>query len=124
MSYTLRLRDVTIGRSELEHRDPGANLASGSFRPGFGYELVEPVFRLFTEAVPERATQPTDEEKLARYYQARDSLPLELYDGAGHKVATSRIHIADRTGSLGKGAIELEVVVGDPAFWEGHVPGR
>jgi hypothetical protein len=124
MTYTLRLRDVTIGRSELEHRDPGANLASGVFRPGFGYELVQPVFRLFSQAVPESAAQPTDEEKLARYYQARDSLPLELFDGGGRKLATSRIHIADRTEEIGRDAIELEVVVGDPAFWEGHVPGR
>jgi hypothetical protein len=118
MTYLLRLRGVIVGRSELERLDSLAKIASGAFRPGLGYELVQPVFRLFSEAVPTSATQPTDEAKLARYYQARDALALELFDDVGRKVTTSRIHIADRTEELGKHALELEVVVRDAHFWE------
>ena len=124
MSYVLKLRDVIVGRCELEHRDVGANLASGAFRPGLGYELVQPVFRLFTEAVGTTPATPNDEAKLARYNKARAALPLELFDRAGRRVATKRIHIADRTEEEGPKALALEVVVSDPAFWEGHVPGR
>lgn len=124
MSYVLKLRGVIVGRSELERADPGMGIRAGAFRPGLGYELVQPVFRLFTEAVSASSGAPNDEAKLARYYRARDALGLELFDAAGGKVATDRIHIADRTEEEGPKAITLEVVVSDPAFWEGHVPGR
>jgi hypothetical protein len=124
VSYVLKLRGVIVGRSELEHRDVGASLASGEFRPGLGYELVQPVFRLFTEAVGGTTASPNDEAKLERYHRAREALPLELFDGAGRRLETGRIHIADRTEEEGPKAIALEVVVSDPTFWEGHVPGR
>ena len=52
MRHTVKLQNVIIGWSDLEQRDPVLHRAWGRFRPGVGYELVEPVFRLFTEAVP------------------------------------------------------------------------
>ena len=118
MSYVLKLRGVIVGRSELERADPGMGIRAGAFRPGLGYELVQPVFRLFTEALAEATAGPNDEAKLARYHSARDALGLELYDAGGNRVATSHIHIADLTEEVGPKALELEVVLSDPTFWE------
>lgn len=118
MSYVLKLRGMIVGRSELERADPGMGIRTGAFRPGLGYELVQPVFRLFTEALGATSEQPNDETKLARYYRARDALGLELFDDAGNRVATSHIHIADLTEEVGPRALELEVVLSDPTHWE------
>jgi hypothetical protein len=77
MVYTLRMHGVTVGHSDLEHRDPAANTAAGVFRPGLGYELVEPIFQLEGE----------------RGRQAIEKLSLELVDAKGNVVPTSRIEI-------------------------------
>ncbi len=111
MRYTLKLSDVIIGYSELEDRDPILGMASGVFRPGFGYELVQPVFRLFSESTPMPGGEPLDEPKLERYHAARDRLGLGLYDDAGERVRTSAIHIADYL-EEGKG-IRIEVLSHD-----------
>jgi hypothetical protein len=111
------MQGLILGHSELEQRDVSARRAWGKFRPGVGYELVQPVFRLFTEAVPMRGGEPRDEEKLARYHAARDKLGLELVDDAGRKIGTAAIHIADYTEKQGNAAIELEVLVSDEEFW-------
>jgi hypothetical protein len=68
MKHTVKLRDVIIGHSELEGADYPAGRAWGTFRPGFGYDLVQPVFRLFTKAVPMLGGEPFDEITLERYY--------------------------------------------------------
>ena len=117
MRHTVKLQNVTIGWSDLEERDPGGQRAWGRFRPGVGYELVQPVFRLFSEAVPLPGGEPMDEEKLSRYHAARDKLGLVLEDASGRRVATSAIHIADYTERNGEEAIELEVLVRDETFW-------
>lgn len=118
MRHTVKLQNVIVGWSDLEHRDPSLGRAWGRFRPGVGYELVQPVFRLFSEAVPLPGGEPMDAEKLDRYHAARDQLGLVLEDAAGRQVATSAIHIADYMERNGKDALELEVLVKDDRFWE------
>ena len=117
MRHTVKLRDVIIGHSDLEETDVSVGRAWGRFRPGFGYELVQPVFRLFTEAVPMRGGEPLDEEKLARYHAARDKLGLSLVDWEGKVIGTSAIHIADYTTDQDKKALELDVLISDDEYW-------
>ena len=119
MRHTVKLQNVTIGWSDLEHRDPSLGRAWGRFRPGVGYELVQPVFRLFAEAVPLPGGEPMDAEKLDRYHAARDKLGLVLEDASGRQVGTSAIHIADYTERRGRDALELDVLVKDDRFWDG-----
>ncbi|HWZ57973.1 MAG TPA: hypothetical protein VNW46_03270 [Gemmatimonadaceae bacterium] len=80
MIYTVRMHGIIVGHSDLERRDPSSNAASGIFRPGLGYELVEPIFQLDGE----------------RGRQAIEKLALELIDADGHVVLTSRIEIRTR----------------------------
>lgn len=80
-----------------------------------GYDLIQPVFRLFAQAVPPDGAR--DEAKLARYYQARDALALRLDDPTGRQIATTAIHIADYTVEEGSKAIELDVLIADDAYW-------
>jgi hypothetical protein len=117
MRHTVKMRGVIIGYSDLEQVDVPERRAWGHFRPGLGYELVQPVFRLFSEAVPSRGGEPRDREKLARYHAARDRLGLVLVDATGRELHTSAIHIADYTAEQGSDALELEVLVSDDAFW-------
>ncbi len=118
MRHTVKLHNVIVGWSDLEQRDSSLRRAWGRFRPGVGYELVQPVFRLFTEAVPMPGGEPMDEEKLERYHAARDKLGLVLEDSAGRPITTSAIHIADYSERKGEDALELEVLVRDDRFWE------
>ncbi len=117
MRHTVKLRDVIIGHSDLEKTDASVGRAWGQFRPGFGYDLVQPVFRLFTEAVPMRGGEPLDEEKLARYHAARDKLGLSLVDAEGKEIPTSAIHIADYSTERDTKALELEVLISDDQYW-------
>jgi hypothetical protein len=113
----VKLHGVVVGHSEREERDETLRRARGRFRPGLGYELVQPIFRLYSEAVPMPGGEPRDEIKLARYHAARDKLGLELVDAEGKSIATSAIHIADYTAERGKEAMELEVLITDDGFW-------
>lgn len=115
MRHTVKLHSVIVGHSELETADASAGTASGVFRPGLGYELVQPVFQLFRDAVPMRGGEPRDEITLARYYAARDKLGLSLVDAKGRRIETSVIHIADYSD---QGSLMLEVLIGDSAYWE------
>lgn len=116
MRHTLRLNGVIIGHSDLEHVEPDIGRARGRFRPGLGYDLVQPVFRLFAESVAPDGTT-LDASKLERYHRSRDALPLELQDGQGRPIPTNAIHIADYTAERGEDAIELDVLVSDEAYW-------
>jgi hypothetical protein len=109
------MKGVIVGHSDLERTDESLGRAWGVFRPGIGYDLVQPVFQLFTEAVPMPGGEPLDKEKLARYHAARDRLGLELVDGEGNVIRTSAIHIADYTGRTGK--IELDVLIPEESYW-------
>ena len=117
MRHTLKLHGVVIGWSELEEIEPEVGRAHGHFRPGIGYDLVQPVFRLFAEAVPRAGQAVQDEAKLARYYKSRDALHLELFDFAGRRILTSAIHIVDYT-SDDAGKCELDVLISDVEYWE------
>lgn len=117
MRHTVKLHGVVVGHSELERRDASTGRAWGRFRPGLGYELVQPIFRLFTEAVPMRGGEPRDDDLLTRYHAARDKLGLVLVDAAGRTIDTAAIHIADYSAGPGKEEIELEVLVRDEEFW-------
>jgi hypothetical protein len=116
MRHTLRLSGVIVGHSELEHAEPELGRARGAFRPGLGYDLVQPIFRLFAEAVPPDG-EHRDQVKLERYYKARDALPLELQDARGERIGTTTIHIADYRSELGGEALELDVLIEDDAYW-------
>jgi len=117
MRHTLKLHGIVVGWSELERIEPDLGRARGRFRPGVGYELVQPVFRLFAEAVP-RSANTRDEAKLARYYKSRDALQLELVDAAGRTIATSAIHIADYRPGEASDDCELDVLIVDVAYWQ------
>jgi hypothetical protein len=110
------MKGVIVGHSDLEHVEPGVGRAWGPFRPGLGYELVQPVFRLFARAVPHDGS-PRDDALLERYHDARDALQLELQDAAGKSIPVSTIHIADYTVEEGDRAIELDVLIPDEAYW-------
>jgi hypothetical protein len=116
MRHTVRLHGVVIGYSELEDVEPSLGRARGRFRPGTGYELVQPVFRLFAEAVPTPGAAIGDAEKLARYHRSRDALGLALEDDSGQTIRTSAIHISDYS-ELREGSIDLEVLISDQGYW-------
>ena len=107
--YTVRLQGLTVGHSELEQLDRARRLARGPFRPGLGYELVEPIFQL---GAGERGD---DAGQAERYERARAALALELVDATGHRLATQAIHVRDEGGAL-----VLEVELDDPEFWRGR----
>lgn len=111
MPYLLKLRDVIVGRSDLAQRDAEQRIARGAFRPGFGWELVEPIFTL----LPVGDSVASDEER-ARYNRARDTLALALYAPDGALIETARIDIMrDAASPTG---LTLDVgVVGD-VFWQ------
>jgi hypothetical protein len=118
MRHTVKLHGVIVGHSDLEQGDQMERRAWGRFRPGLGYQLVQPIFRLFTEAVPMPGGEPRDREKLERYHAARDRLGLELVDATGRRIETSAIHIADYSAEKGKDAIELEVLISEDDYWQ------
>lgn len=114
--HTIKLHGIVVGYSELEDVDPALGVARGRFRPGVGYDLVQPIFRLYTEAVPDAGGAVADEDKLARYHRSRDALSMVLEDDAGRVVTTSAIHISDYSHQR-KGAIDVEVLISDRAYW-------
>jgi hypothetical protein len=116
MRHTLRLHGVIVGHSELENVDPDLGRAWGAFRAGLGYELVQPVFRLFAQAVPEDGSA-RDQALLERYYTARDALQFELQDANGRAIRTSAVHIVDYTIESGPTALQLDVLISDEAYW-------
>jgi hypothetical protein len=109
------MRGVIVGHSELEHADTALGRAWGVFRPGLGYDLVQPVFRLFAQAVPPDAGT-RDTALLERYYSARDALGLELQDDGGRPIRTSAIHIVDYSVEQGTPPI-LDVLISDDRYW-------
>jgi hypothetical protein len=117
MRHTIRLQSVVVGYSELENIEPELGRAWGTFRPGLGYELVQPVFRLFAQAVP-RDGSTKNTEMLERYYTARDALQLRLEDPDGRLIRTSAIHIADYTVEEGSAALELDVLISEDRYWD------
>ena len=122
MTYTIQLQGITIGHTELEHPDATKGVARGSFHPATDYQLVQDVFGLYAEAVPERPGKVTDPKKLERYYRARDALGLELMDQDGRTVGDTTLHVYQRTVSRQK-RLEIEVRTSDHLFWQGTSRG-
>ena len=117
MRHTLKLNGIVIGWSELEEVDAVDRRVWGQFHPGFGYELVQPIFRLFSEATPMPGGEPRDQIKVAAYIAARDQLPLELVDDRGRSIETAAIHIADYSVERGPEAMSLDVLISDDRYW-------
>ena len=115
--FTVKMRNVTIGWSELEWRDAAMGSANGAFRPGPGYELVQPIFRLFAEGNGDGSEEAADNATLTRYYAARDRLGLSLHADDGRLVQTEFIHIIDSTVERGRDALELHVAVTSSRAW-------
>lgn len=115
--HVVRLAGVVIGYSDLEEAWADDGRARGAFRPGVGYELVEPVFRLYREAVPTADGPVRDNAKLERYHASRDALGLTLEDANGVLVRTSGIHIADYATDGADGARQLDVLISDDGYW-------
>ena len=117
MRHTVKLHGITVGWSDLEDAEPSVGRARGTFRPGVGYDLVQPVFQLFRDAVPDRGGSVIDEELLARYHRSRDALKLVLEDDAGAAIGTTAIHVADYASGGSTGSRELEVLIADEGYW-------
>lgn len=118
----MKLQSIVVGWSDLERADPLAGTARGLFRPGVGYDLVQPVFNLYAEAVPAPGAEVRDQDKLDRYLKSRDALGLSLEDDSGRVVRTSAIHIADYSAKRG-GGIEVEVLISDREYWSRRAKG-
>jgi hypothetical protein len=114
--HTVFLKNVAVGYSDLETIEPALGRARGAFRPGVGYDLVQPIFRLYSEAVPVRGGDVEDKAKLERYTRSRDALGLTLEDDSGRVVKTSAIHVSDYSDQRG-GSLELEVLISDREYW-------
>jgi hypothetical protein len=114
--HTVFLKNVAVGYSDLETIEPALGRARGEFRPGVGYDLVQPIFRLYAEAVPVRGGDVEDKAKLERYTRSRDALGLTLEDDSGRVIQTSAIHVNDYSGQRG-GSIEIEVLISDREYW-------
>lgn len=111
MSYTLFMSGVIVGRSELEGRDESRRVARGAFRPGLGYDLVQPIFALCEDAAG-------DADALARYRKARDALRLQLRNASGVAVAVRDLHIRrDALATSKTTSLVLEIETDDPAIW-------
>jgi hypothetical protein len=113
----VKLHGIAVGYSDLEDVEPATGRARGRFRPGVGYDLVQPVFRLYAEAVPAPGAVVKDEEKLDRYHRSRDALGLSLEDDSGRAIRTTAIHISDYSERRG-GSMELEVLISDSGYWQ------
>jgi hypothetical protein len=118
--HIVKLHGIAVGYSDLENADPSLGKARGKFRPGVGYDLVQPVFRLYAEAVPAPGADVADQAKLSRYHRSRDALKLSLEDDSGQAIQTSAIHISDYS-ELRDGVIEIEVLISDPVYWRKRI---
>lgn len=111
MSYTLKLKDIVIGWCDFQFRDEATRIARGPFRPGLGFELVEPIFLLR----PTDPHAPDAMDREVRYRRARNTLALSLHAADGSEVDTARIDILRDESSDTELALEVSVV--DRSFW-------
>ena len=116
MPYKIISNGQFIGTSPLKFRDSGMAVAFGRFDPTPMYDVVRPVFLLFTRALS-ADNRANDPQKLAQYYAARNALELALEDENGRRLATGHIHIID-WGPENESDLEVEVQINDPQFWK------
>lgn len=115
--HVVRLAGIVIGYSDLEQAWESDGRARGVFRPGVGYELVQPVFRLYRDAVPVPDGPVQDDAKLERYHASRDALGLTLEDADGVVVRATAIHIADYADRDASEPRHLDVLISDDGYW-------
>lgn len=109
MSFTLSMSGVVVGRSELENRDAARRIVSGVFRPGLGYELVQPIFALY---------DASNAEVMERYRKSRDALQLQLTTSTGAPIAIRDLRIRqDVAPGAASTALVIEFETDDPAIW-------
>ncbi|MFN8582298.1 MAG: hypothetical protein U0163_15160 [Gemmatimonadaceae bacterium] len=85
MHVILRLQGVIVGHADLKIRDVNSGAWRGPFRPGLGWELIEPVFELRSAApLPDAAE---------RFQQARNALRFELTTADGTALALDGLDI-------------------------------
>jgi hypothetical protein len=107
-----------IGASLLEKGDEPMGIAFGRFDPLPAYEELRPIFRLFTEAMPETSRQSWDEAKRASYWQANDTLDLALATADGRGLAARGPYITDWSSLGWTDECEIEAQILDEEFWK------
>lgn len=117
MRYSLKLKQVTVGHSDFEHRDASQRTARGAFRPGLGWDLIEPIFALEVEAYRAMTEGVPDESLLTRFLQARDALGLTLVDAHGRLVGCSDVRITSAERDGAETGLEIEADIDDLQFW-------
>jgi len=118
--HTVMLKGIAIGYSEQVCYNASLGRARGQRTLFVTERAVQPVFKLYTDAVPTPGGEVSDEQKLGRYHKSRDALQLSLEDDAGQTVRTTAIHIADYT-HLNRGTIEVEALISDSSYWKKRV---
>jgi hypothetical protein len=84
MHVILKLRGVIVGHAELGARDDATGLSRGPFRPGLGWEVVEPVFLL---------REGASGDALERFERARSHLAFELTTEQGRPLPVDLIDV-------------------------------
>lgn len=101
MHVVLRLHGVIVGHADLGVNDLASGGCRGPFRPGIGWDLIEPVYSLRREdQMPDAAT---------RFEQARNALRFELTSDDGTPLAVDGLDI--RTEQRGESFIPVELFV-------------
>ncbi len=93
MRFLIFSRNLLVGSSDLENLDPPMGIASGVFLPAAGYQSVQSVFRIYSEASLTEANQ--NSEMFDRYYRERDALNLTVQLHTGKAVPVHCVHIED-----------------------------
>jgi hypothetical protein len=108
MEHILKLNEIIVGRAKLAPAPHDLREARGPFRPGVGYELVEPVFSLYVQARQRRAAGQDDSDLLERFRRAKTALPLRLVDRGGRERPMTDVVIIPIEAPSG-GALEMRV---------------
>jgi hypothetical protein len=101
MHVIVKLKEVIVGRADVEPRSDNARVAQGEFRPGLGWDLIAPIYELYAEGRgdPARARLP-DAAMLERFGHASRALDLAVFDVAGKKLRLDDLRFEMRpTGS-------------------------
>ena len=92
MRFQIFSRDLLIGSSDMEVLDPPMGIASGLFLPAEGYQSVQSVFLIYSEALFSAADH---DPEITRYYRERDALSLTVRLDNGEAVPVQCVHIED-----------------------------
>lgn len=113
MDYLIIHNKEAIGKVVEPQADVSMGVVCGAFVPFPTYEGVQPVFRIFAEAVGTKLADSNQigQVKLERYYQERDDLDLSVTTMTGLPVKTLWIHIVDFSKNLGDDGYEAEFCV-------------